>query len=44
MNLASGIWFVARRSDGVARFHLLASVIYLPILCALMMLDKASAG
>lgn len=39
--LACGVLFVIRRTSDVARFHLLASIVYLPALCALLALDKA---
>lgn len=38
--LGCGVLFVVRRTTDVARFHLLASIIYLPALCALLALDK----
>ncbi|MBI4719491.1 MAG: protoheme IX farnesyltransferase [Planctomycetes bacterium] len=41
--LGFGVWFVLRRTTEVARLHLLASVTYLPLLCALMMMDKVPA-
>lgn len=39
--LAWGMLFAYRKTKEAARFHLLASVIYLPSLFALMMIDKA---
>jgi protoheme IX farnesyltransferase len=38
--LGMGVLFVLRRTEAVARGHLLASVLYLPSLLALMMLDQ----
>ncbi len=38
--LAFGIAFVIKRSDVIARWHLMASITYLPLLLACMMLDK----
>lgn len=39
--LTCGVLFVYRRTKEAARFHLLASVVYLPLLFAFMMIDKA---
>ena len=39
--LASGVWFMLRRTKDVARLSLLASITYLPCLFILMMIDKA---
>lgn len=41
--LASGVAFISRKSGESARFHLMASVVYLPLLCALLVADKAQA-
>lgn len=38
--LGFGVHFVRCKSDGAARLHLLASVIYLPALCAFLLADK----
>jgi protoheme IX farnesyltransferase len=38
--LACGVLFVARKTAEVARFHVLASVTYLPLLFGLMMIDR----
>jgi len=42
--LVCGAVFVARHSQSLARLHLLASVVYLPLLFALMMVDKTPRG
>ena len=39
--LACGAWFVVRKTASVARFHVVASVTYLPLLFALMMIDRS---
>ncbi len=39
--LACGIRFIVRKTPAVARFHVLASVIYLPLLFALMLVDRS---
>lgn len=39
--LACGILFVVRKTPAFARFHVLASVTYLPLLFALMMIDRS---
>ena len=39
--LACGVLFVVRKTPAAARFHVLASVIYLPLLFALMMIDRS---
>lgn len=39
--LACGIAFVVHKTDGMARVHLMASVVYLPLLFACMIIDKA---
>lgn len=38
--LGCGVLFVCRKTNYTARFHLLASVIYLPLLFAVLILDK----
>lgn len=38
--LVSGVYFLARKSSEAARLHVLASVAYLPLLLAIMMVDK----
>jgi protoheme IX farnesyltransferase len=40
--LACGVAFVLRRTRAMARFHLLASIVYLPLLFSIMMLDKTT--
>ena len=42
--LACGVLFVIRKTTEVARFHLVASITYLPLLCALLMIDKVHAA
>lgn len=42
--LGFGVAFVLKRNSLMARYHLLASVVYLPLLFALMMIDKAPRG
>ncbi len=37
--LASGVLFLSRKTTAWARFHVLASVVYLPLLLGLMMID-----
>lgn len=39
--LACGVLFVVRKTPAAARFHVLASVTYLPLLFALMMIDRS---
>ncbi len=41
MFLAFGVWFARRKTRENARMHLLASVAYLPMLFALMLMDKS---
>jgi protoheme IX farnesyltransferase len=38
--LACGVAFVVDKTAGRARFHVIASVVYLPVLLALMVIDK----
>jgi len=38
--LGIGIWFLAHKTNSAARLHVVASIIYLPLLLALMMIDK----
>jgi protoheme IX farnesyltransferase len=38
--LATGVWFLSHKSNSTARLHVIASIIYLPLLLALMMIDK----
>jgi protoheme IX farnesyltransferase len=38
--LACGVWFLLRKTVARARFHVLASVAYLPLLLGLMMIDS----
>jgi len=42
--LACGVLFIIRKSAATARFHVLASVTYLPLLFALMMVDRSPLG
>lgn len=42
--LLSGVVFVSRMTSQAARAHVLASVAYLPLLLAIMMVDKAPVG
>jgi len=39
--LTCGVWFALHKSKAVARFTLLSSVVYLPCLLALMVIDKS---
>ena len=39
--LACGVLFVVRKTPAAARYHVLASVTYLPLLFALMMIDRS---
>jgi len=39
--LACGVLFIIRKTAAAARFHVLASVTYLPLLFALMMIDRS---
>lgn len=38
--LACGIWFVSNKSTASARIHVIASIVYLPLLLALLLIDK----
>lgn len=42
--LACGVFFVLRKARHTARLHVLSSVVYLPLLLALLMIDKVQAG
>ncbi len=38
--LACGVWFVVNKSSASARVHVIASIVYLPLLLALLLIDK----
>jgi len=38
--LVCGVWFVSNKSRESARFHVIVSIIYLPLLLALLLIDK----